>query len=115
MKDLLHQLQSGRTLSAAQAEFAFTQIMEGNADPLCVSSLLTMLAVREPTVDELVGAARVMRRHVLHVPAPAHAIDTCGTGGVGSALFNVSTTAALVAAACGVPVAKHGNRSITSK
>ena len=74
-----------------------------------------MLAVREPTIDELVGAARVMRRHVLHVPAPDGTIDTCGTGGVGSTLFNVSTTAALVAAACGVHVAKHGNRSVTSK
>ena len=115
MRDLLQQLHAGQTLSAAQAEAAFSAIMEGNADPIHVSSLLTMLAVREPTADELYGAALVMRRHVLHVPAPEGAIDTCGTGGVGSNIFNVSTTAALVAAACGVPVAKHGNRSVTSK
>jgi anthranilate phosphoribosyltransferase len=114
MKELLKKLHAGGTLSAEEAETAFAQIMEGAADAVHVSSLLTMLAVREPTVEELVGAARVMRRHVLHVAAPAGTIDTCGTGGVGSKLFNVSTTAALVAAGCGVKVAKHGNRAFTS-
>src|ERR1035437_2460789 len=101
MKDILKQLHAGQTLTAAQAEAAFSGIMEGSVDPIHVSSLLAMLAMREPTADELYGAALVMRRHVLHVPAPEGAIDTCGTGGVGSAIFNVSTTAALVAAACG--------------
>lgn len=115
MKELLQQLQKGQPLAAGQAEAAFAGIMEGTADPLQVSALLTMLALREPTADELYGAALVMRRHVLQVQAPPGTIDTCGTGGVGSNLFNVSTTAALVAAACGVPVAKHGNRSVTSK
>src|SRR4029450_12399937 len=71
---------------------------------------------KEETVDEIAGAATAMRRHM--TPIRTHrmgVIDTCGTGGVGSAAFNVSTAAALVAAAAGVPVAKHGNRSVTSK
>jgi anthranilate phosphoribosyltransferase len=115
MKDLLTILRHGGTLTAQQSEAAFSQIMEGAADPVQVSALLTMLAVREPTVDELVGAALVMRRHVTRIDAPPGTIDTCGTGGVGSRLFNVSTTAAIVAAGCGVKVAKHGNRGVTSK
>src|SRR5689334_20075094 len=106
MKDLLAQLIHGTPLTAAQAESAFTDIMSGTADPAQVAALLTLLATREPTVEELHGAATVMRRHV---------IATCGTGGVGSSFFNISTTVALVAAACGVPVAKHGNRGITSR
>jgi anthranilate phosphoribosyltransferase len=115
MKELLAILRHGGSLTAQQAQEAFSQIMEGAADPVQVSALLTMLAVREPTVDELVGAARVMRQHVTRIDAPQGAIDTCGTGGVGSKLFNVSTTAAIVAAGCGVKVAKHGNRGVTSK
>ncbi|MGN6367942.1 MAG: anthranilate phosphoribosyltransferase [Phycisphaerae bacterium] len=118
MKDLLHQLLRGTPLTAAQAESAFTDIMDGTADPAQTASLLTLLATRgggEPTVDELTGAATVLRRHVVAVDAPLNVIDTCGTGGVGSSYFNISTAAALVAAAAGVPVAKHGNRSITSR
>ncbi len=72
------------------------------------------MAVRLATVDELEGLAQAMRKYVVPIPAPANVIDTCGTGGVGSRIFNVSTAAAIVAAACGAPVAKHGNRSVTS-
>jgi anthranilate phosphoribosyltransferase len=118
MKDLLHQLLRGTPLTAAQAESAFTDIMDGVADPAQTASLLTLLAARnggEPTVDELTGAATVMRRHVVAIDAPDNVIDTCGTGGVGSSYFNISTAAALVAAAAGVPVCKHGNRSVTSR
>jgi anthranilate phosphoribosyltransferase len=119
MKDILHQLVQGHPLTAQQAETAFAHIMSGQADPHQTAALLTLLAAREPTVDELVGAATVMRRHVLPIPVAPElrdaVIDTCGTGGVGSRLFNVSTTAAIVTAACGVPVAKHGNRSFTSR
>jgi len=115
MKELLHQLIAGKPLTADQAAQAFETIMTGNADPAQTASLLTLLAAREPTTDELLGAAGIMRKHVLHIEAPDNVIDTCGTGGVGSRIFNVSTTAAIVAASCGVPVAKHGNRSVTSK
>jgi anthranilate phosphoribosyltransferase len=115
MKDLLSQLLHGTPLTFAQAESAFTDIMEGTAEPAQSASLLTLLAMREPTVEELQGAAAVMRRHVVAIDAPDNVIDTCGTGGVGSPFFNISTTVALVAAAAGVPVAKHGNRSITSR
>ena len=115
MKDLLHQLLRGNPLTAAQTEAAFTDIMDGVADPAQTASLLTLLATREPAIDELTGAATVMRRHVVAIDAPDNVVDTCGTGGVGSSYFNISTAAALVAAAAGVPVCKHGNRSITSR
>ncbi|HUO08355.1 MAG TPA: anthranilate phosphoribosyltransferase [Phycisphaerae bacterium] len=115
MKHLLQQLLHGTPLTAAQAEAAFSDIMDGVADPAQTASLLTLLAVREPTVDELTGAATVMRRHAIAIDAPDNVIDTCGTGGVGSNYFNISTAAALVAAAAGVPVCKHGNRSVTSR
>jgi len=119
VKDLLHQLLAGHPLSAAQAQEAFAHIMSGQAEPCQTAALLTLLAAREPTTDELVGAATVMRQHVVPIAVPANLhdrlLDTCGTGGVGSRLFNVSTAAAIVAAACGVPVAKHGNRSFTSR
>ena len=115
MKDLLQQLLRGTPLTAAQTEAAFTDIMDGVADPAQTASLLTLLATREPAIDELTGAATVMRRHVVAIDAPDNVVDTCGTGGVGSNYFNVSTAAALVAAAAGVPVCKHGNRSITSR
>src|ERR1035437_1237854 len=115
MKHLLLQLLRGTPLTAAQTESAFSDIMDGAADPAQTASLLTLLATREPAVDELTGAAAVMRRHVVAIDAPDNVIDTCGTGGTASPFFNISTAAALVAAACGVPVAKHGNRSITSR
>ena len=115
MKAILAQLIHGTALTFAQAEAAFTDIMEGTADPVQTASLLSLLAAREPTVEELQGATTVMRRHVIAIDAPENVIDTCRTGGTGSQVFNISTTVALVAAAAGVPVCKHGNRSVTSR
>jgi anthranilate phosphoribosyltransferase len=115
MKDQLAKLLQGHTLSRAQTQSAFAQIMDGKGDPAQVGALLALLAAREPTVEELIGVAQVMREKVLPIPAPPDVIDTCGTGGIGSRVFNVSTAAGIVAAACGVPVAKHGNRSVTSR
>jgi anthranilate phosphoribosyltransferase len=90
-------------------------VMDGEATPAQLAALLMGLRMRGETVDELAGFATAMRERVVRVEAPAGAIDVVGTGGDGSGTFNISTTAALVAAAAGVPVAKHGNRAITSK
>ena len=105
----------GKSLTEQQAEEAFELIMSGDASAVQISSLLTALAVRGETVAEITGAARIMRAKALPVKAPSGTIDTCGTGGSGSGKFNVSTAVAIVVAACGVPVAKHGNRKASSK
>jgi anthranilate phosphoribosyltransferase len=105
----------GRTLTVDEASAAMGSVMDGEATPALLAALLVALRMRGETVDELTGFATAMRQRVLKVEAPAGAIDTCGTGGDGSGTFNISTTAALVAAAAGVPVAKHGNRAVTSQ
>ena len=115
MKAILSQLLTGQTLSETQAQQTFDRIMSAESNPAQLGAFLALLAVRAPTVEELVGAARAMRRYVRPVRAPANVIDTCGTGGAQSRLFNISTAAAIVAAACGIPVAKHGNRAVTSR
>ncbi len=89
--------------------------MSGNIDQAAIAALLTALAVRKPTVEEIVGAARAMRETMETVEAPPHAIDLCGTGGDGQGTVNISTACAFVVAAAGVPVAKHGNRNMSSK
>jgi anthranilate phosphoribosyltransferase len=89
--------------------------MDGEATPSQLAALLMGLRMRGETVDELAGFASAMRERVVHVEAPQGAIDVVGTGGDGAGTFNISTTAALVVAAAGVPVAKHGNRAITSR
>jgi anthranilate phosphoribosyltransferase len=90
-------------------------VMDGEATPSQLAALLMGLRMRGETVEELAGFASAMRERVIPVEAPEGTIDVVGTGGDGSGTFNISTTAALVVAACGVPVAKHGNRAITSK
>jgi anthranilate phosphoribosyltransferase len=115
LKALIAKVATGATLSEAEAETAFDIIMSGNATPSQMGAFLMALRVRGETVDEITGAVRTMRAKALRVEAPPGAIDTCGTGGDASGTFNVSTATALVAAACGVPVAKHGNRALSSK
>ena len=115
MKDILTILLKGQSLTQEQTRSAFESIMSGTAPAAQVGAFLALLAGRDPTVDELAGAATVMRQFAVRVVAPENVIDTCGTGGTGSRIFNVSTTAAIVAAACGVPVAKHGNSAVTSR
>lgn len=115
IKTLLGRVAEGQSLSETEAEAAFDIIMSGNASPAQIGGFLMALRVRGETVAEITGAARIMRTKALTIEAPPGAIDTCGTGGDASGTYNISTAAALVAAACGVPVAKHGNRALSSK
>lgn len=111
---ILKRVSAGQTLSETDAHAAFGEIMAGEITPVRIAAFLTALAVRKPTVEEITGAARAMRGAMRKVNAPAGAIDVCGTGGDGHGTLNVSTAVAFVVAACGVPVAKHGNRSASS-
>jgi anthranilate phosphoribosyltransferase len=104
----------GKDLSEEQMTEAMRDIMEGKATDAQIGALLTALRMKGETVEEITGAAKVMREKVTRIKAPAYTVDTCGTGGDMSHTFNISTTAALIVAACGVPVAKHGNRSVSS-
>lgn len=115
LKALLGRVAAGELLSEGDAETAFDIMMSGNATPSQMGAFLMGLRVRGETVDEITGAAKAMRAKALHIEAPAGAIDTCGTGGDGSGTFNVSTATALVVAGAGVPVAKHGNRNLSSR
>ncbi len=120
MKELLSQLLTNQPLSRDQAEAGFETIMTGQADPAQTGAFLALMQTRGPVVDEVVAGATVMRRHLVpvRVPEGLTIIDTCGTGGTHSTFFNISTSAAIVAAAAGRPkglaVAKHGNKSVTS-
>jgi anthranilate phosphoribosyltransferase len=105
----------GGTLTLDDARTAMGAVMDGEATPAQLAALLMGLRMRGETVDELAGFATAMRERVVRVEAPQGAIDVVGTGGDGSGTFNISTTAALVTAAAGVPVAKHGNRAMTSR
>jgi anthranilate phosphoribosyltransferase len=115
MKSLIALVAGGEALTQDQARHAFEIMMSGDATPAQVGGFLMGLRVRGETVDELTGGAEALRERMVRVRAPADAIDTCGTGGDASGTFNISTAAALVVAACGVPVAKHGNRALSSK
>lgn len=114
--DHLGRLSAGQNLSLADMASVIDRVMGGDCEEHEIALLLTALRAKGETVDEIAGAALAMRRRM----TPIHhtrqgAVDTCGTGGDGSGTFNISTAAAIVAAAAGVPVAKHGNRGITSK
>ncbi len=115
MKTLLAKLATGAVLSLDESRAAFEIMMSGEASPDQTGAFLMGLRVRGETVDEITGAAMVMREKALAIDAPPGAIDTCGTGGDATGTFNISTGAALVVAACGVPVAKHGNKAMSSK
>ncbi|HEX7471734.1 MAG TPA: anthranilate phosphoribosyltransferase [Candidatus Limnocylindrales bacterium] len=105
----------GRTLSLDEARAAMGAVMDGEATAAQLAAFLVALRMRGETIDELAGFAAAMRERVVRVTAPDGAIDVVGTGGDRSGTFNISTTSALVVAAAGVPVAKHGNRAITSR
>ncbi len=118
MTSLVHflkEVQSGRHLTEPEAEEAIAQIMEGRSTPEEVKSFLLALRTKGEALSEVVGAARAMRAHAISIKTVGPmVVDTCGTGGDGLKTANLSTLAALVVAGAGIPVAKHGNRAITS-
>lgn len=105
----------GGTLPAPLAEAAMEELMDGTAPPVQVAALLSMLRVRGETPEEVAAFARVMRARAVRVEAPHGAVDLCGTGADGLHTFNISTLASFVVAGAGAPVAKHGNRAVTSR
>src|ERR1700723_3242505 len=115
LKPLLARLAGGATLTEAEAEQAFNLIMSGEATPAQIGGLLMAMRVRGETVAELTGAVRAMRARMTAIEAPAGAMDVCGTGGDNAGTLNVSTAVTFVMAGAGVPVAKHGNRALSSR
>lgn len=111
----LNRLVSGESLTQEETDQFVCEIMQGKLTDVTIAGFLTALACKGPAASELAGAARAMRKHVVPLkPQSTPLLDTCGTGGDGQATFNISTAAAIVVAAAGCPVAKHGNRSVTS-
>jgi anthranilate phosphoribosyltransferase len=115
IKGLIGQVASGATLSREMAYEAFDSMMSGEVTPAQIGALLMGLRVRGETVEEITGAVTAMRAKMLTVAAPDDAIDVVGTGGDASGSFNISTCAAFIVAGAGVPVAKHGNRALSSR
>jgi anthranilate phosphoribosyltransferase/anthranilate synthase/phosphoribosyltransferase len=115
LKPVLARLAAGASLSEAEAEAAFGTIMAGEATPAQIAGLLMAMRVRGETVAEITGAVRAMRSRMSRVEAPPGAIDVCGTGGDGAGTLNVSTAVTFVLAGLEVPVAKHGNRALSSR
>jgi anthranilate phosphoribosyltransferase len=114
-KALIAKAATGASLSREEAARGFDRMMSGEATPSQMGGLLMALRVRGETVDEITGAVTVMREKMLRVAAPPEAIDVVGTGGDASGSYNISTCAAFIVAGAGVPVAKHGNRALSSR
>jgi len=115
LKPILAKVAEGNSLTAKESERAFDIIMSGDALESQIGAFLMALRVRGETVDEITGAVRIMRAKATTVEAPDGAVDVVGTGGDASGTYNISTGSALVVAGCGVPVAKHGNKAVSSK
>ena len=115
IKDLLNRLADGRTLTRAESSAAFELIFSGEATAAQMGAMLMALRVRGETVEEITGAVLALRARMLRVQAPEGAVDVVGTGGDASGSYNISTCAAFVVAGAGVPVAKHGNRALSSR
>ncbi len=112
---MLARLATGARLDEAEAQAAFETVMSGEASDAEIAALLMAMRLRGETVEELTGAVRAMTSRMVGITAPAEAIDVCGTGGDGRETLNVSTAVAFVVAGAGVPVAKHGNRALSSR
>ncbi len=116
IKDAIKRVVAGGSLTEAEMVSVMGAIMGGAADPVAMGALITALVMKGETVEEITGAARVMREHATKIATPdGLVVDTCGTGGDASGTFNISTASAFVAAASGLIVAKHGGRAVTSK
>jgi anthranilate phosphoribosyltransferase len=115
LKSIIGKVATGASLSREEAASAFDSMMSGEATPSQMGGLLMALRVRGETVDEITGAVSAMRSKMLRVSAPDNAVDIVGTGGDGSGSVNVSTCASFIVAGAGVPVAKHGNRALSSR
>ncbi len=117
IREAINKIVSGEHLSEDEAAGVMTEIMDGEATPAQIAGLITALRMKGETVGEVSGFARTMREKSVRIPTSRQSelIDTCGTGGDGLGTFNISTTAAFVVVGAGVPVAKHGNRAMSSK
>jgi len=115
LQKYLKSISSGEVLNTDESQDAFNIIVSGQASPIQVSGFLMGLASRGETVGELIGAVKAMKEKSVLIDAPSNAIDCCGTGGDHSGSLNISTAVSFVVAGCGVAVAKHGNRSSSSK
>ncbi len=115
IKEAINLLVGDINLSEAEMAECMKEIMEGRATESQIGSFLTALRIKGETVEEITGAARIMRDKAARIKAPEGVLDTCGTGGDMSHTFNISTITAIVVAAAGIPVAKHGNRAVSSK
>lgn len=116
LKPFIHSALASEHLDSARASEAMGIVMRGEATSAQIAAWLVALRLKHETVDEIAGFVAAMRNEMIELPAvPPAAIDTCGTGGDGLGTFNISTAAALIIAACGVPVAKHGNRAVSSQ
>jgi anthranilate phosphoribosyltransferase len=115
VEEAIARVVAGRDLGEDEMRVVMERLLDGDATPAQIGSLLTALRMKGETVDELVGAARALRARMTRVPAAGPVVDTCGTGGDGLGTFNISTAAALVAAGAGAAVAKHGNRGMSGR
>ena len=114
--ELIHNVMASHDLSERESHRLFTQIVTGRLDEICLSALLTGLKMKGETADEIAGAARALAENALPFPSlDFETADNCGTGGDGTNTINISTTCAILAAVCGVKVAKHGNRKVSSQ
>ena len=114
IKEAIKILTQNKHLSENQMVETMKDIMDGNSTDAQTASFLTALRIKGETIEEISGAARVMREKATRIKSPENTVDTCGTGGDMAGTFNISTTAAIIVSACGIPVAKHGNRSVSS-
>ena len=115
IREAIESLVAGRSLASEQASGVMEEIMGGEATPAQIAAFITALRIKGETADEIAGLARVMLAKAIPVKVTSPVVDTCGTGGDKSSSFNVSTTAAFIAAGSGLKVAKHGNRAMSSR